>query len=175
MKHVAAVSLALLFGSMTVTAQSLVLNRQQAILNAVPESSDCPIGFKVEHGLSAQTLGASDRQSREIAQQLHVIMSNSGSVDLVGAKITAHGFAAKTRYLPAQSDQTGSAEFTKTVDLRLAAKSNGSAYSDVRLPSFTAVTWIDLDSVTYADGSTWHSSVGKTCHAAPGLMLISSR
>jgi hypothetical protein len=176
MNHVPAVSLVLLFGSMTVAAQSLVLNRQPAVLNGVPMSSGCPIGMRVEHGNSEQSLQANGERPTGIAQQLHVVMSNLGSADIVGAQITAHGFAAKTRSLPAQYPHTGSPKLTKTVALKLTMKSEGNAYSDVRLPSFTTVSLIDLDSVTYADGSTWHSSASQTCHAVPELMmLVSSR
>jgi hypothetical protein len=176
MNRVPAVSLVLLFGSMTVTAQSLVLDRQPAVLNGVPMSSDCPIGMRVEQqGAGEQMLRANSDRPKGIAQQLQVIMSNSSSLGIVGARITAHGFAAKTHSLPAQYPRTGSPELTKTVDLKL-TMSSGSAYSDIRLPGFTAVSVIDLDSVTYADGSTWHSSAGKTCHAVPDrMMLISSR
>jgi hypothetical protein len=103
-------------------------------------------------------------------------MSNSRSVDIVAAQITAHGFDAKTRYLPAQFPRTASPGLTKTVNLDLTVKSRGNESTDLRLARFTAVSWIDLDSVTYADGTTWHSSAGKTCHVVPELMrLVGSR
>jgi hypothetical protein len=176
MKHMPVVSLVLLFGSMAVTAQNLGLgNIQTTVLNAVPPSSDCPVGMRVEHGNGDQLLWAKDRP-KGIAQYLQVIMNNSKSVDIVGAQITVHGFAAKTRYLPAQSSPTSSPDLMKTVDLDLTVKSKGDASTDLRLPRFTAVSWIDLDSVSFADGTTWHSSVGKTCHVVPELMrLVSSR
>jgi hypothetical protein len=33
---------------------------------------------------------------------------------------------------------------------------------------FTAVNFIDLDSVTYADGTSWHAANGKTCRLSLG-------
>jgi hypothetical protein len=176
MKHMPVVSLVLLFGSMTAAAQSFGPGSiQTTVLNAVPPSSDCPIGMRVQHGNGDQLLWAKDRPVG-IAQYLQVIMSNSKSVDIVGAKITVYGFAAKTRYIPAQSPRTSSPDLTKTVGLDLMVKSKGGQSTDLRLPHFTAVSWVDLDSVTYADGTTWHSSVGKTCHVVPELMrLVSSR
>jgi hypothetical protein len=173
MNHMPAVSLALLFGSMTVAAQSVGLgNSQQAVLEVVPTSSGCPIGISVQHGSSPELLKASKPQPPGIAQYLQVTMSNSKSVDIVGAQITAHGFDAKTRYFPAQ---VSSPDLTKTSDLDLTVKSKGDGTTGLRLARFTAVSWIDLDSVTYADGTTWHSSVGTTCRVVPGLMrLVSS-
>ncbi len=175
MNHMPAVSLVLLFGSMTVTAQSL-LDKQPAVLNLVQMSSSCPVGISVQHRSGSERLEAKQPQSKEIAQYLQVTMSNSKSLDIVGAQITAHGFDAKTRYLPAQYPRTSSPDLTKTVDLDLTVQSKGNASTDLRLPRFTAVSWIDLDSVTYADGTTWHSAAGKTCHVVPDLMrLVSSR
>jgi hypothetical protein len=105
-----------------------------------------------------------------------VTMSNSRSIDIVGAQITARGFDAKTRYSPAQYPRAASPDLTKTVDFDLTVKSKGNESTDLRLARFTAVTWIDLDSVTYADGSTWHASAGKTCRVVPDLMrLVSTR
>ena len=176
MNHVPAVSLVLLFGSMTVTAQSLVLDNQPVVLNLVQMSSSCPVRISVQHRSGLERLEANQPQSKEIAQYLQVTMSNSKSVDIVGAQITAHGFDAKTRYLPAQLPLTASPDLTKTVDLDLTVKSRGNESTDLRLARFTAVSWIDLDSVTYADGTTWHSSAGKTCHVVPELMrLVGSR
>jgi hypothetical protein len=176
MKHLPAVTIVLLWGSLTGSAQNFGLGGpQRVVLEAAPTSSGCPIGMRVEQGAGGQVLQADDAQSRGIAQQFRLIMSSLNSVDIVGAQVTAHGFAAKPRYLPAQDAQPGSPDLTKTIDLKPTIKSKGNAYSDVRLPSFTAVSLIDLDSVTYADGSTWHSSAGKTCHVVPGLMLISRR
>jgi len=177
MNHVPAVSLVLLFGSMAITAQSLVLDGpQRVVLEAVPTGSSCPVGIQVQHRSGSERLQANQPQSKGIAQYLQVTMSNSRSLDIVGAQITAHGFDAKTRYLPAQYSRTSSPGLTKTVDLDLTVKSKGNASTDLRLPRFTAVSWIDLDSVTYADGTTWHSSAGKTCHVVPELMrLVSSR
>ena len=172
MNHVPAVSLVLLFGSMTLTAQSLVLDKQPAVLNLVQMSSSCPVRISVQHRSGLERLEANQPQSKEIAQYLQVTMSNSRSLDIVGAQITAHGFDAKTRYLPAQYLRTSSPDLTKTVDLDLTVQSKGNASTDLRLPRFTAVSWIDLDSVTYADGTTWHSSAGKTCHVVPELMRL---
>jgi hypothetical protein len=155
---------------MTLTAQSLVLDKQPAVLNLVQMSSSCPVEISVQHRSGWERLEANQPQSKEIAQYLQVTMSNSRSLDIVGAQITAHG------YLPAQYLRTSSPDLTKTVDLDLTVQSKGNASTDLRLPRFTAVSWIDLDSVTYADGTTWHSSAGKTCHVVPELMrLVGSR
>ena len=50
------------------------------------------------------------------------------------------------------------------------------ASSDLSLSRFTAVTSVDLNSITYADGTTWHTSSPAACSITPDLiMLVAAR
>jgi hypothetical protein len=40
---------------------------------------------------------------------------------------------------------------------------------------FTSVRWIDLDSITYADGSMWHSSPQRKCQVVPDRFMLVAR
>jgi hypothetical protein len=51
-------------------------------------------------------------------------------------------------------------------------KGMGRASSDLSLKRFTAVTAIDLNSVTYKDGATWHASSPGACSTIFDLIML---
>jgi hypothetical protein len=51
-------------------------------------------------------------------------------------------------------------------------KGMGRASSDLSLNRFTAVTAIDLNSITYKDGATWHASSPGACSTIPDLIML---
>jgi hypothetical protein len=103
-------------------------------------------------------------------------LTNSNPHAIVGMQITVHGFPAKARVIPTLSTESDTSELKQTIDLKINVGSNQNASTDLRLRAFTAVRLLDVDSVDYADGSTWHASTHQTCHVEPdGFMLVSNR
>jgi len=71
-----------------------------------------------------------------------------------------------------------SGEISKTLEVKFAAVDAGeispggaSVVGDLVLPGFTAVTWIDLDSLTLRDGAKWKMAGNHTCRVAPDLLV----
>ena len=111
-----------------------------------------------------------------IGQQLHIALTNSKSEEITGIKITVYGSSGKGSLLSARVADANSPEATKTFDLKLTVGAKKDASTDLWVSGLTAVTHIDLDTVTYVDGSKWRSSALETCHFRPdAMMLISSR
>jgi len=96
-----------------------------------------------------------------IAQLLHLIVTSPNSKRVVAANVTVHGFANKGRVVPTLSAQDSS-DATKTFDVKFPAEPKEIS-TDLAVPGFSAVSAIDLNSVTYADGSTWKLAAGSTC------------
>ena len=66
-------------------------------------------------------------------------------------------------------------DLRKTINLALKVKGNNHASSDLSLNRFTSVTYVDLDSLTYADGATWKASSPAACSVSPEpFMLVSA-
>jgi hypothetical protein len=63
-------------------------------------------------------------------------------------------------------------DLAKTVDVVLDVKGKSEASSDLSLNRFTAVTSIDLNSITYADGNTWHTPSPEACSITPDLIML---
>ena len=79
------------------------------------------------------------------------------AVDLIGP--TSAGFANVS-----QGRGTGDA-----TEHFILVKASSSKVSTARL---TAVRWVDLVSVAYVDGSTWHRTAEKACRIQPSFFLL---
>jgi hypothetical protein len=162
------------------------------------DSANCPIGLQVSHlaglpiGMNADGDGRpvtgpaingrpltgpavngamQGRQVPILNQRIHLTMTNSLSQDIVSAQITVHGFSDKWRAI-SLSDATHAPDLAKTVEVALDVKGNNHASRDLSMNHFTAVTAIDLNSVTYADGSTWHTLSPGACSVTPDLAML---
>jgi hypothetical protein len=98
-------------------------------------------------------------------------MINFRSHEIASVQITVHGFSDKWKAIDlANSSQTP--DLAKSLDLVLDVKGGGSVSRDLSLSLFAAVTSIDLNSITYADGSTWHASSPGACSITPDLTML---
>jgi hypothetical protein len=150
-------------------------------LYARPDTTGCPVGLRAQREVTLGTVivkNGEDDRSRpkdEITQRLHMTLTNSNPHDIVGMQITVHGFPAKARAVPTLSTESNAPELKQTIALKINVGSNQNASTDLRLRAFTAVRLLDVDSVDYADGSSWHASAHQGCHVEPdGFMLVSS-
>lgn len=115
------------------------------------------------------------------AQSLHLVLTHRGSQPVTGATVTVRGLTARGRVARALADpdpvgQKHNADAARALAVIFVAGPNGEVSADLRVPDLTAVLAIDLDSLTYADGSTWKLSPGKTCRTVPDpLMLVVQR
>ncbi len=138
------------------------------------DPSKCPVGLRVERsgGLfaykNAKSGPADDAASPSSEQRFDFKMTNFLPHEIVNAEITAHGFSYKWRVIPI-SDATP--DIWKTMDVVLNVKGNSSASRELSLGHFSAIRTIDVNSVTYADGSTWHAPSPGACSVAPSLIM----
>jgi hypothetical protein len=162
----------------------------QNLTRARAAGTECPVGLRATHGPSlpgSLNAGSPSQQGPAINgrkllaqrpvpainQQIHLIMTNLSSRDIVSAQFTAHGFSNKRRTVYAGAAQAPDLSSTKEVVVDV--KGNGQASSDLSLGYFTAVSSIDLNSITYTDGSTWRSASPGACSVVPdGVMLIAA-
>ena len=180
MKHAGAFSFALVLGSMTLLAQSSGRDsKQPAVARVVPGSLNCPVDMQAQRQVGVgelQKLPLSTDQPAGPAQEIRLTLTNPTFAKIIGVQITAYGLDSKGQLSPAQTAAAESSTINKTVDLKLNVDPKSVAFTDLLLPGFTSVTLINVDSIHYAGGSTWHPSALHTCHVVPnGMMLISSR
>ena len=92
------------------------------------------------------------------------------SSNIISAQITVHGLTAKGRIAPASSDPDDNT-IAKQVDLALTIAPGRAASTDMLFKGFTSVRWITLDSLTYANGSTWHPAAHRSCSIVPNRYM----
>jgi secreted PhoX family phosphatase len=199
--HRAAISFAILLGSMILPAQTSNQNQpqgfvqktttapngatvwttrtmspaevQQATAQASPMINTCPVSLRARQAGGGDMVKINGVPVNGVAQRLHLTVTNPDSRRVVAANVTVRGFADKARFVETLSSQDNS-DAARTMDVRLLADSGKEASADLRVPDFTAVSAIDLNSVTYADGSIWKLAAGSSCRSwIDGLMLVS--
>jgi hypothetical protein len=150
---------AMLFATTTVFGQSLFAGK----------GTDCPVGLQVDHQWSLQEreviVGPPEAGLR---QRFHLTMTNPQPRKIVGAQLTVHGFSRKAREMDLS---TPAPDMVKTIHLALNVDGNGQRSSDLSLSLFAVVTAVDVDAVTYADGSRWSAASAGVCSVTPNALM----
>ena len=130
-------------------------------------------------GLQAMKGGATHSG---IGQQMQLMLDNPKPAAISAIRITFHGWDGTGRTLPAESTapaveaNSSYANASRTLDLTVSIDPQKSADMLVWVSGLTAVDSIDLDSVSYADGSNWEPQGSQACRIVPDMtMLISNR
>ncbi len=146
-----------------------------ALLVAPPASQGCPVDLSANRlsGLEIVRVKPGEIQPR---LTMHVIfrpaiesVSPSASA-IVSAKVTLHGMAGSA-VVSAGSGLSSDATEDLTV---LPAAEAGRVYrGTVRVRKLTAVTFVEVDELTYADGTKWRASENSVCRVTPnGYLLV---
>jgi hypothetical protein len=192
MNRVVTLSFVLLLGSATLAAQVAGQSAQTktAAQNSAPsktvlqirviDPSACPVEMRAQHGGGGGMVKVgpgdpADSANKMPSQHIRLTLSKANAAAITAATVTVHGFTGKARMVPVESQLQDSSDGAKTIEVAFSPDAANQAAGDFRAPGFTAVTRIDLESVTYADGATWKSD-GRVCSVVPdGMMLVSAR
>ena len=187
MNRAICVSLAFFLGPAGLAAQTTVTVKdppiQTTAIQVAPWPGSCPVSLRAKQAPGGDRMVVNGVPRTGIAQNLHLTVSAPDSKRIVAANVTVRGFTKKPRVMPTMANQdTGDA--AKTLDVRFPtspepassdpASSDKEISADLAVPGLTAVTVIDLNSVTYADGSNWKLAAGSTCRSwIDGFMRVS--
>lgn len=175
MKSIAILPLAVVLATSSAIGQDTLTRTggNQAALTWTHRSTDpahCPVGLQADHGRFFVERNVKDDGGAWTTQRIHLTVTNLLARQIVGAQITVHGLSDKWRVVRlAGASQTP--DLSKTIDVALVVEGNGHASHDLALSRFSAVTAIDVDSVTYADGSGWKTSAPGACSVAPDSFM----
>jgi hypothetical protein len=134
----------------------------------------CPVLLTARQTPGGDRMMVNGVQVKGVAQLLHLIVSGSNSRRVVAANVTVHGFANKGRMVQTLSTQDSS-DAAKTFDVRFPTAPREIS-ADLAVPGLSAVSVIDLNSVSYSDGSTWKLAAGRSCSTRiDPMMLVSGR
>ena len=162
--------------------------------------SRCAIGMFARQGGGLHFLRAGKNdQPAEPAMEPSLTLHDAAGKHIVSATITAHGFGAPKGATPLQTGSQDSSQkdmggslvarpvnrtnftnssdprprLTRTLTVRFQPDGDSDFSSDFLLPGFAVLEVVDLNSITYADGSI-ENFEASICHARPSpLMLVS--
>ena len=138
----------------------------------------CPVGFAAQHANQGALISVRPGTTPP-RQSYNLSFTPRGNHPITQARVTLHGLSGG-QFLPAgeTASQTASQAASQTrgdatEDFTLAprATSNDRFYSTVFVHKLTGVQWIELNEVTYADGTRWRESSTALCHITPNGML----
>jgi hypothetical protein len=155
----------LLVGSAPLLAQT---TSSQTVLVSPPASLNCPVSLTARHSPQGATVQIqSGKAHAQPGYAITFAPTNNRSITQV--RLTLHGLDG------AQVMPVGASTGNATEDLTVApaATSNRRFESIVYAQKLTGVQLIELDEVTWADGTHWQKSANSTCLVAPsGLLLV---
>jgi hypothetical protein len=153
-------------------AAPIVIAQQSTVLTlARTPAATCPVGMQAQHGAGIPVgMNAERGPTAPHAQKIHLTMTNLLAHEIVSAQFVVHGYSNKGRAMNLAN--SSNPDLAKTVELVLDVKGKSEASSDLSLSRFAAVTSIDLNSITYADGNTWHTPSPEACSIAPDMLML---
>lgn len=147
---------------------------QKALGSAQFAMNTCPVALRAQQSAAAFSREVDGAPRKGVAQLLHLIVSRSAGRQVAMANVTVHGFANKGRMVETMTTRVNP-DAAKSFDVRFGVEPGSEPSSDLWLPGLSAVSSIDVNSVTYSDGSTWKLAASGSCnYPVDRVMLIGS-
>ena len=183
MKSAALVSFAVLLGSVASGAQAPGQPPSETtVFRTQPPATACPVSLRAQHGATGGMLQADKGRPKGLAQLLLLTLTSPDSRQIVSARVRVRGLPGKAHSAQALSGLGNSgpgnsirddADVIRTLAVQFSQGPSHTATGDLWVPGVTAVLTIDLNSVTFADGSTLTFTSQDGCRIAPDhLMLV---
>jgi hypothetical protein len=180
MKSAALLSFALLLGPVALAAQSAGqgqssygVARMEGLNTAntattvnPPINIGCPVFLHAQHRADGGLLDVDKNRPEQPAQLLHLTLTNPDSRQIVAARVRVHGLSGKARATQTLSSP-GKADASRSLGVQFSTGPGKTVSGDLRVSGMTAVLSIDLNSVTFADGSTRSFTERDACRVAP--------
>ncbi|WP_158794535.1 hypothetical protein [Granulicella sp. L60] len=141
-----------------------------------PKSDDsaCPVNILAQRQSAPAMLSASSPRKDGPSQGLHVILTPTSEIAIESLEVTLHGLSPNPRVLPIKASYDD--EVTKAFDLHRRNGEKTLTDFDVWMSKVGALRWLDVTSITYADGTRWSAPANAICRAIPtNLLLIGQR
>jgi hypothetical protein len=160
---------AFLLATAPLLAQS---NSSQAVLVSPPHSIGCPVALSARYS-SVGAVRQTAKDAPHSALGYTVTFKPLNAHSIVQAKLTFHGLDG-AQIMPAKS--LGTSNATEDFTVAPSATDNQRFESIVYAQKLTGVQWIELDDITYADGTHWQKSANSVCLVVPShLRLVNAQ
>jgi len=172
------------FGVAGMEGSPLAARATDSLTAAILQSAACPVSMQARFNSAGEMIkvrkpGTPDPEPpRGPAQHVRVILGSREKNPIVSVRVTAYGLTARRR-LDRSSDPMvkGPSDIRRTMDIaQFFSDKDGTLFTDLVLPGFTAVNTVKLESITYADGTIHEFSSRNACSVPVNpMMLVSTR
>ena len=180
MKRTVCLAFVFLVCSMALPSQTTSQSPKQ--LNFVivtPDVAACPALMHARHegGLHRRVLVNGDPAPEPLGLPIVLTLTGGRSAQITRATVTVQGLSiqglnGRWQLFQIRAAHDGSGEITKTVEAVFAPGEDDTASTKLVLSGFTSISSIELDSVSYADGSTWKPAPHRACQVAPDPFML---
>ena len=136
---------------------------------------NCPVAFTAQVNARAIARSIEDEKKFGNAPLLEMTFRPQQTTAIVAATLTVHGLSADSRYLPAVPAPRTTQDRTQTFKLAATEDTHTLTAAQVHVTKMLVIRYAELTALTYADGTTWHSTPETRCTAHPSnLKLIAA-
>jgi hypothetical protein len=169
-------------GNNSASLETLLRQAQQKANSvAIATIGSCPVAMQAKQGGMTQMVktGQKPPQPQQYApapkpaQHILLILSGFGKdKSVASATVTARGLSSRSRMQNLDLIGDGSSDLRRTMKVTFTPDPDGSVSAYIDLPAFTAVNSLQLQSITYSDGSNWKLADQHMCWVTPDPMML---
>lgn len=149
----------------------MTVEPDQVIVLQPNGSRNCPVQLSARHARDTGMVRVSPR-SAPPGQGYSVTFRPLNWRSVEQATVTLHGLAG-AQVVPVRDHPSGDA--TETFTVSPSTEPDHLWHSVVYVHKLTGVQWIELDELTFTDGTKWHRTADSFCRVAPnGFMLVTA-
>lgn len=175
MKLTSLLSFVILSGSLAAAQSAGMENAQSPVAHPAQPAVGCPVSLHALHGADGNILKVDKSRPAGLAQLLHLVLVNPDAREIVAGEVTVRGISGKGRMTQTlgSADQ---ADVVRNLHVRFTAQEDRTVAGDVWAPGMSAALTVELNSVTFADGSMRRFAGQDRCRVMPDpLMLIAGK
>ncbi|HEX8712924.1 MAG TPA: hypothetical protein VF730_13685 [Terracidiphilus sp.] len=185
----AVLSLAFVFGSISLSAQStrsegfavagttsVSATKTAWALPGAQLSRGCPMAMRLNQRISGSLRQVGRGQKRLVyAANLHLEASratpgNTPAANVESAKVTVHGYDGSPRF-ELVSPGPGPLP-VKQMEIRFVPQDNSGSSADFVVDGIVSASWLDVESLTFSNGTVWKPSRGESCTVRPNRFML---
>ncbi len=144
------------------------------LLRIEPLGVNCPVGFSVERRSATEVVNVGQAPRHRASQRIRLTFSPFDTLGVARVDLVVHAASPNLQLLPAVAPTEPQPDIDRS--FQLGADGTSSLHQrDLWVDGVGSIQSVDLRSITYANGATWHPSANSTCRAVPnGLTLVSA-
>jgi hypothetical protein len=134
----------------------------------------CPVNLYAQRQSPVVIQSTSEAAKQDQSQALHVILKRTDTPPIVSVEATLYGLSPDAQVIPVAARRAR--EISKTFQLERKPGEASLTHFDLSMSRVGILKWVDVTSITYADGTSWHTPQASLCRAVPSpLVLVAGR